>query len=93
MSNSRSWGAQIDNWQQQARKLLKPEEITGLPARTAITFTPGVPPLMTTLVPYFEEENPRNTQKRQRKARMAIWQQAIAILLLAAVMLMWMMTM
>jgi type IV secretion system protein VirD4 len=47
--------ANAENWQQQARKLLKPEEVIALPPRQAITFTPGLPPLLTTLVPYFEE--------------------------------------
>lgn len=44
-----------DNWQQHGRKLLKPEEVMALPERTAITFTPGVPPVCTTLVRYYEE--------------------------------------
>jgi type IV secretion system protein VirD4 len=44
-----------ENWQQHGRKLLKPEEVMALPERTAITFTPGVPPVCTTLVRYFEE--------------------------------------
>jgi type IV secretion system protein VirD4 len=44
-----------DSWQQQARKLLKPEEVIALPRRQCITFTPGLPPIFTTLVPYFEE--------------------------------------
>jgi type IV secretion system protein VirD4 len=43
------------NWQQQARKLLKPEEVVALPPTTAITFTPGVRPIITTLLRYFEE--------------------------------------
>jgi type IV secretion system protein VirD4 len=43
------------NWQQQARKLYKPEEVVALPPRTAITFTPGVPPIRTTLLRYYEE--------------------------------------
>ena len=30
-----------DNWQQQARKLLKPEEVMALSPSTAITFAPG----------------------------------------------------
>lgn len=46
-----------DNWQQHGRKLLKPEEVMMLPERTAITFTPGVPPVCSTLVRYFEESN------------------------------------
>jgi len=43
-----------DNWAQQARRLLKPEEVTALSERTAIIFTPGVPPIWTTLVRYYE---------------------------------------
>jgi type IV secretion system protein VirD4 len=45
-----------DNWQLMGRKLLKPEEVTNLPDRVAITFTPGVPPLYTRLVRYYEKE-------------------------------------
>lgn len=44
------------NWQQQARRLLKPEEVIMLPPRAAITFTPGVPPVHTTLIRYYEEK-------------------------------------
>jgi type IV secretion system protein VirD4 len=52
-SYSRSWNAN-DNWQQAGRKLLKPEEVAGLSQRIAITFTPGVPPIWTRLVRYYE---------------------------------------
>jgi type IV secretion system protein VirD4 len=45
-----------DNWGQQARRLLKPEEVAALPSRTAITFTPGIPPVKTTLIRYYEEK-------------------------------------
>jgi type IV secretion system protein VirD4 len=44
------------NWQFLGRKLLKPEEVTALPDRVAITFTPGVPPLATRLIRYYEKE-------------------------------------
>ena len=44
-----------ENWSQMGRKLLKPEEVLSLDHRTAITFTPGVPPIWTTLVRYYEE--------------------------------------
>jgi hypothetical protein len=54
-SESRSF-QRSDNWAQQARRLLKPEEVAALPSRTAITFTPGVPPVMTTLIRYYEEK-------------------------------------
>lgn len=53
-STSSSWNSS-NNWNQVGRKLLKPEEVLGLSARTAITFTPGVPPICTTVVRYFEE--------------------------------------
>ena len=43
-----------ENWQQGARRLLKPEEILGLNERVAITFTPGCPPIRTTLERYYE---------------------------------------
>ena len=44
-----------DNWNQQVRKLLKPEEVVALSPRVAITFTPGVRPICTQLVRYYEE--------------------------------------
>lgn len=56
------------NWQQQARKLLKPEEVVALDPRTAITFTPGVRPISTTLLRYFEE--PRLGVRRGHLGRM-----------------------
>jgi type IV secretion system protein VirD4 len=48
---------QNDNWAQQGRKLLKPDEILALSDRVAITFTPGVPPIWTNRIRYFEERN------------------------------------
>jgi type IV secretion system protein VirD4 len=45
-----------DNWQQIGRKLLKPEEVEALDPRVAITFTPGVPPIWTWLVRYYEND-------------------------------------
>lgn len=45
-----------ENWQQLGRKLLKPEEVTALDPRVAITFTPGVPPIWTRLVRYYEKD-------------------------------------
>jgi type IV secretion system protein VirD4 len=52
------------NWQQQARKLLKPEEVIALSQRTAITFTPGLPPICTTLIRYYEEKLDRSRFQR-----------------------------
>lgn len=42
------------NWSQMGRRLLKPEELYTLGERTAITFVPGLPPIMTTLERYYE---------------------------------------
>jgi type IV secretion system protein VirD4 len=44
-----------DNWSQMGRKLLNPDEVLNLDPRTAVAFTPGVPPVFTQLVRYFEE--------------------------------------
>ena len=49
-----SSGGASTTWKQQARRLLKPEEVTGLWQRIAITFCPGLPPLWTTLTRYYE---------------------------------------
>ncbi|MFO0944067.1 MAG: type IV secretory system conjugative DNA transfer family protein [Pirellulales bacterium] len=43
------------NWQQHARRLLKPEEVLTLDPRWAITFTPGVRPIATWLMRYYDE--------------------------------------
>ena len=45
-----------DNWQQLGRKLLKPEEVTALSERVALTFAPGLPPICTRLVRYYEND-------------------------------------
>ncbi|MBL8891577.1 MAG: type IV secretory system conjugative DNA transfer family protein [Planctomycetaceae bacterium] len=47
--------SQNSNWQQHARRLLKPEEVLTLDPRIAITFIPGVRPIMTRLIRYYEE--------------------------------------
>jgi type IV secretion system protein VirD4 len=45
-----------DNWNQIGRKLLRPEEVTGLSQRIAITLAPGVKPIWTWLVRYYEKD-------------------------------------
>lgn len=59
-----------DNWSQQGRKLLKPDEILSLSDRIVITFTPGVPPIWTNRIRYFEE--------RHLGRRLGWWQRFIA---------------
>jgi type IV secretion system protein VirD4 len=76
-SYSESWS---DNWQQAGRKLLKTEEVTALPQRTAITFMPGVPPICTTLVRYFE----RDFWRKPRWPRVRAFVEALCLLLVAA---------
>lgn len=49
-------GGSSHNWQQQSRELLKPDEVMQLDPRIAITLTPGVRPLWTRLVRYYEEK-------------------------------------
>jgi type IV secretion system protein VirD4 len=53
-SSSRNYGSN-DNWQQSGRELLKPEEVMALDQRDCITFTPGMRPIYTRLVRYYEE--------------------------------------
>ena len=60
-SESHSWSAS-DNWSQAGRKLLKPEEVMALDPRVAVTFTPGVPPVATWLVRYYDADF--NTPRR-----------------------------
>lgn len=60
---NRSYGVSTntnDNWNQVARRLLKPEEVMALDASTAITFVPGLPPICTRLVKYFEKDFARS---------------------------------
>ena len=77
---------QNSNWAQQARKLLKPEEVAQLSPRTAITFTPGLPPVATTLTRYYEETN----QGKGRWARIRwleeVWIAALFFLALSLAM-------
>lgn len=44
-----------NNWQYMGRRLLKPEEVATLDERTAITISPGLPPIATRLVRYYEK--------------------------------------
>ncbi len=73
------------NWQQIARKLAKPEELMTWPERTAITFVPGLPPLLTTLLRHYEE--PRRLRPkgwwRRSCAAAAVLASAVYLLLCA----------
>ena len=54
--HSRSYSSSTsDNWQQSGRELLQPNEVMALNERIAITFTPGIPPIATRLVRYYEK--------------------------------------
>ena len=77
-----------DNWAQHGRKLLKAEEVLALSERIAITFTPGVPPIWTRLVRYYEESlvprQPGTWERFKATADVALFS---AVLLCAALML------
>jgi len=55
-SGSSYSGGSSNNWQQQTRELLKPDEVMQLDPRIAITLTPAVRPLRTRLVRYYEDK-------------------------------------
>lgn len=78
--------SESSNWQQHGRKLLKLEEVMALPPRVAITFTPGVPPIRTTLLRYYEEimlgNGPGRWQRRQTLAE--VWITSMLMLAMAA---------
>lgn len=70
------------NWSQMGRKLLKPEEVLGLSERIAITFTPGVAPIWTTLVRYYEESlvtRPPGFQERFLEAAQVVVKSAVLL--------------
>ena len=70
-----------DNWQQHGRKLLRPEEVAFLDPRIAITFTPGVPPVWTWLVRYYEKE----FTKPRHLGLVKVWIDTLCLLLCAAI--------
>lgn len=83
-STSYSWNSS-ENWQQNARRLLKPEEVQALSDRTAITFTPGVPPIWTTLVRYYEKDFRMPGWFGRFWARLTTFAVAVIILVLAII--------
>lgn len=81
-STTTSWGRN-HNWNQMGRRLLKPEEVTALDARIAVTFAPGVPPLCTALARYYEER-PGRAWWRAFRMRLEVWFAAVSLLALSA---------
>lgn len=72
-----------DNWAQQGRRLLKPEEVMALPDRIAITFTPGVPPICSRLVRFYESDFRESwLRKLFGRARMVVVSTALLLLAL-----------
>ena len=78
-SRGTSWNSN-SNWAQQARKLLKPEEVMSLSPGTAITFAPAVPPIATRLIRYYEGRPDSLRRRFGQGLRVA----ALALLLLGA---------
>ncbi|MBP3955469.1 type IV secretory system conjugative DNA transfer family protein [Gemmata sp. G18] len=81
-SRGESWGGN-DNWQQQGRKLLKPEEVMTLSPRLAITFAPSVRPICTALTRYYEpgDRQPGRWKRMQETAE--VWTTAVMMLSIA----------
>jgi type IV secretion system protein VirD4 len=73
------------NWQQHGRRLFKPEELIALDPRMAVTFTPGVRPILTRLVRYYEEKLGNGQGRIQRLQTLAeVWATSVLMALLAA---------
>jgi type IV secretion system protein VirD4 len=78
---AKTWG-RSSNWSQLGRRLLRPEEVTALPPRVAITLSPGVPPIATTLTRYYERSGPGRFRRLYHKFEIAV--AALAMLVLCA---------
>jgi type IV secretion system protein VirD4 len=72
-SNTSRSGGRNANWAQQTRELLKPDEVMQLDPRIAITLTPGVRPIWTKLIRYYEEKNLLRRRGLLRRLAAACW--------------------
>jgi type IV secretion system protein VirD4 len=83
-SRGTNWNSN-DNWSYLGRKLLMLDEVMGLDQRVAITFTPGIPPLATRLVRYYEEPLGNGPGRLGRlRTRVEVWLAAVLLLGLAS---------
>jgi type IV secretion system protein VirD4 len=71
-----------NNWSQQARKLLKPEEVMSLPKRMALAFVPELPPIISHLTCDYEGEPVLRGKHQWSKAR--VWASALSLLAMSA---------
>ncbi len=83
-SGSSTSGGSSSNWQQQTRELLKPDEVMQLDPRIAITLTPGVRPIWTRLVRYYEEKALFKRRGWLRRLVAATWTLFVSAALLYA---------
>jgi type IV secretion system protein VirD4 len=70
-----------ENWQQHGRRLYRPEELMALPPNIAITFTPGVPPIRSKLVKYWDEDFYRPSRVRKAWAAFKTFAATAAVVL------------
>ncbi len=77
-SYSTSWNT-TDSWQQVGRKLAKADEIMAMSQRAAITFTPGMRPIATQLLRYYEARPASALRRVLQSLRMTM----VAAMLLA----------
>ncbi len=81
----KNWGGgSSSDWRQQSRELLRPDEILALNPRIAITQTPGVRPLWTTLIRYYEEKALLRHRGLLARLAGAVWTLCLSALLLGA---------
>lgn len=73
------------NWAQLTRRLMKPEELMTLSERTAITFVPGMAPIMTTLVRHYEEKLGRGQWISRAAAAVATLAMSLGFAMLMAI--------
>src|SRR6185437_4137919 len=83
-SGSSTSGGSSNNWQQQTRELLKPEEIIALDPRIAITLTAGVRPIWTRLVRYYEDKSLFKRRGFLARLAAAVWTLFLSAALLAS---------
>jgi type IV secretion system protein VirD4 len=86
-SGTSTSGGSNSNWQQQTRELLKPDEVMQLDPRIAITLTPGVRPLWTRLIRYYEEKElfrPHHWWTRMIAACRTIFVSAVLLVIAAS---------
>lgn len=78
-----NWGSN-SGWTQIARKLLNPDEVMRLPQRIAITFVPGMAPVLTHTIRYYEEAKAKRTMLKVKHMTLAVLMLCLSVVVWAA---------